>query len=664
MLLVASNLAKSHGMRELFRGVSISVADGDRVGFIGPNGAGKTTLLRMIAGAEQPDDGIVRTQRGAIIVYVPQRDEFEAGATPRSAATAAAMKAASVHGDIHDAAVLGCVILGKLGFLDARMDEPAERLSGGWKKRLSIACGLCEAGGVPDLLLLDEPTNHLDVEGIRWLEQFLARGSNDIRAGACVFITHDRTFLDRVATRVVELSSAYPQGTIAAEGNYAEFLRRRAEFLQAQARAEASLANEVRIDDKWLARGPQARRTKAKGRIQESAERRDELGSIAARNTAATAGGARVDFTASGRRTRKLVTATDISKGFDGRTLFRALDLELAPGDRVGLMGPNGSGKTTLLRILCGDLEPDSGTIRFADPKPRIVVLRQQREDIPPETLLRDAICPLGDFVDFQGMTMHITAWARRFLFQDAQLLQTVANLSGGERARAHIARMMLEPADILVLDEPTNDLDISTLEVLEGAVESFHGAVVLVTHDRTMLERLARTITVIGAPDASVSVVASLDQALVALERAERAAQAIVRAERTGKVRGAKVKASEGASTSAGASEGASANANANVSATATASASMKATLAPTPATPAAPKRKLNFKEQHEMKGMDAAVASAERAMKIAEARVSDPAVAGDHVKMADACKTLEVAHTSVTALYARWQELESKRG
>ena len=254
MLLVASDLSKSHGLRELFRGVCVSVADGDRVGFIGPNGAGKSTLLRMLAGAEEPDEGEVRTQRGAVVVYVPQRDDFAPGLTPRTAATSAALKAASVHGDPHEAEVLGGMVLGKLGFPEGRMDEPVERLSGGWKKRLSIACGLCEAGGAPDLLLLDEPTNHLDVEGIRWLEQFLTRPTNDLRAGACVFVTHDRAFLDRVATRVIELSRAYPQGTLTVDGNYAEFLRRREEFLAAQARNEEALANEVRVDDAWLAR--------------------------------------------------------------------------------------------------------------------------------------------------------------------------------------------------------------------------------------------------------------------------------------------------------------------------------------------------------------------------------------------------------------------------
>ncbi|MFM9146142.1 MAG: ATP-binding cassette domain-containing protein, partial [Phycisphaerales bacterium] len=269
MLLVATDLAKSHGLRELFHGVSVGVAAGDRVGLIGPNGAGKSTLLRMLAGAEEPDSGSVRTPRGTVVVYVAQRDDFPPGTTPRSAATDAALTSASVHGDRHEAEVLAGTSLGKIGFPESLMDEPAERLSGGWRKRLSIACGLCSAGGTPDLLLLDEPTNHLDVEGIRWLEQFLTRPTNDLRAGASVVVTHDRAFLERVATRIVELSRAYPQGTLAVDGNYPEFLRRRGEFLEAQARGEATLANEVRIDDAWLGRGAQARRTKAKGRIED-----------------------------------------------------------------------------------------------------------------------------------------------------------------------------------------------------------------------------------------------------------------------------------------------------------------------------------------------------------------------------------------------------------
>jgi ATP-binding cassette subfamily F protein uup len=230
---------------------------------IGPNGAGKSTLLRMLAGREPPDAGTIRTPRGTVAVYVPQRDDFAEGVTAIAAATNAALASASAHGDLHDAEVLATVILGKIGFDDARMDALASTLSGGWKKRLSVACALASADGTPDLLFLDEPTNHLDVEGLEWLEDFLLRGSHDLRARAVIFVTHDRVFLENCGTRIIELSRAYPEGTLSVGGNYSEFRRRRVEFLAMQAKAEQALANTVREDDRWLGRRAKARRTKS-----------------------------------------------------------------------------------------------------------------------------------------------------------------------------------------------------------------------------------------------------------------------------------------------------------------------------------------------------------------------------------------------------------------
>ncbi len=642
VLLTATNLAKSHGLRELFRGVSVSIADGERIGMIGPNGAGKSTLLRMLAsgcaggmqGRELADDGTIRTPRGTIAVYVPQRDEFAAGATPLSAATHAALACADCHGDQHEAEVLATVILGKIGFDDARMDVAVETLSGGWKKRLSLACALASAGGTPDLLFLDEPTNHLDVEGLRWMEEFLVRGSHDLRARAVIFVTHDRVFLENCATRIIELSRAYPEGTLSVDGNYSEFRRRRGEFLDMQAKAQQSLANTVREDDRWLGRRAKARRTKSEARISDSAERRAELSELSERNAAANAANAGIDFTASGRRTRKLIAATDISKSLGGRLLFKNLDLEAVPGECIGLMGPNGAGKTTLLRILMGELAPDTGTITIADPAPRIVTMSQTRAEFPKGALLQDAISPLGEKVRFRDMEMHVKSWSRRFLFRDEQLLQSVSMLSGGELARAHVARMMLETADVLVLDEPTNDLDIPTLEVLEDAIESFPGATLLVTHDRAMLESLASRIVVLGAPDGVPRVVASLDQALRALEDFEIAANR---------------------------AEAAAANARRATDAASSAPAPHASTVASAPATA---KKKLSYNEQREFDGMEAAIAAAEKKAAECEAKLNDPKLLGDHAAYAKACDASAAAQTEVTRLYARWEELEAKRG
>jgi len=551
---------------------------------------------------------------------------------PLSACTASAMQCADTHGDQHEAEVLAQVILGKIGFDDARMEVPADTLSGGWKKRLSVACALASAGGTPDILFLDEPTNHLDVEGLQWMEEFLLRGSHDLRARAVIFVTHDRVFLENCATRIIELSRAYPEGTLSVDGNYSEFRRRKTEFLEMQAKAEQSLANTVREDDRWLGRRAKARRTKSQARIEDSAERRAELADLAERNQAAAGGSAGIDFTASGRRTRKLISAEGVSKSLGGRLLFRNLDLEVVPGECIGLMGPNGSGKTTLLRILTGELAPDAGAVRVADPTPRVVTMSQTRAEFPKGALLQDAISPLGDKVRFRDSEMHVKSWSRRFLFRDEQLLQSVSMLSGGELARAHVARMMLETADVLVLDEPTNDLDIPTLEVLEDAIETFPGGTLLVTHDRAMLDALASRIVVLGSPDGVPRVVASLDQALRALSEFEQAS---------------------------------SRNASA-----AHAPAAAKNTVAAAKSAPAAAsapassaKRKLSYNEQREYDSIEAGIAAAEKKAADLEAKLNDPKLISDHQAYAKACDAAGAAQAEVQRLYARWEELEAKR-
>jgi ATP-binding cassette subfamily F protein uup len=295
-------------------------------------------------------------------------------------------------------------------------------------------------------------------------------------------------------------------------------------------------------------------------------------------------------------------------------------------------MGPNGAGKTTLLRVLTGELAPDTGNVVIADPAPRIVAMSQTRAEFPKGALLQDAISPLGEKVRFREMEMHVKSWSRRFLFRDEQLLQSVSMLSGGELARAHVARMMLETADVLVLDEPTNDLDIPTLEVLEDAIESFPGATLLVTHDRAMLDTLASRIVVLGAPDGIPRVVASLDQALRALEKFEQEFE---------------LAATRNEARARAASEAAK-------KASAPASA---------PAIAAPAKKKLSYNEQREFDGMEAAIAAAEKKAAELEAKLNDPKLIADHAAYAKACDLSAAAQTEVSRLYARWEELEAKR-
>ena len=538
------------------------------------------------------------------------------------------------------------------------MDALASTLSGGWKKRLSVACALASAGGTPDLLYLDEPTNHLDVEGLDWLEDFLLRGSHDLRARAVIFVTHDRVFLENCATRIIELSRAYPEGTLSVDGNYSEFRRRKTEFLARQAKAEQSLANTVREDDRWLGRRAKARRTKSEARISDSAERRDELAELSARNAAANAGSAGIDFSASGRKTRLLLSAEGISKSLGGKLLFKGLDLDVAPGECIGLMGPNGSGKTTLLRVLTGELASDSGHVRTADPKPRIVTMSQTRAEFPKGALLQDAISPTGDKVRFRDGEMHIKSWSRRFLFRDEQLLQQVSMLSGGELARAHVARMMLEPADMLVLDEPTNDLDIPTLEVLEEAIETFPGATLLVTHDRAMLEALATRIVVLGAPDGIPRVVASLTQALRALDESERAAmRAPLQQQKEAQQQKPAQQQRAAPAPAVPASPASPANpATPKIQPTTRAPASA-------PAAPQAAKKKLSYNEQREFEGMEAAIAAAERKHADLDAKLNEPKLVADRAAYAKACDAAGAAQAEIVRLYSRWQELEAKR-
>ncbi len=615
MLLHARNISKSHRVRTLFADISVRVDQGDRIGVIGPNGVGKSTLLKILAGQDQPDTGQIVAPSAVNSVYIPQVDRFDQGITVFDAVLAKAPQHAANH---LDPQTIAEIALSRVGFEKKQWAMQASMLSGGWRKRLSSACALSSCGNEPDLVLLDEPTNHLDLAGIAWLEDFLIARIGGQLAYASVFVTHDRRFLDKVATRIIELSDAYPGSMLSVDGNYTEFVRRRTEFIEGQTKAAQSLANEVRRDDVWLSRGAQGRQTKQKKQIDASADRRAQLGELKARNEAATNTGAKIEFASTNRQTKKLIAATGISKAFGDNKLFTNLDLVLGIGDCVGLLGPNGSGKTTLIKVLTGEYPPDQGEIRCSDPTPKIVVFSQHREDFPPSTPLSEALCPVSDRVEFRGRIMHIKSWARRFLFRDDQLAQPVGSLSGGELARVHIARIMLETADVLVLDEPTNDLDIPTLELLEESLADFPGAVILVTHDRMMLEKLATRIVVLDGTGHQQTC-PSLDQAVRILNRRtdEKALNGIPKKppQKTAKVRD---------------------------------------TDKP---------KKLSYKNQRELDLIEERIMEADEQVEAAQAALADPKILADHEKMAKACQALDQAQAESARLYARWDELESMR-
>ncbi len=618
-LIHARDLAKRHGLKHLFDGVGITVHTGDRLGIIGPNGGGKSTLLKILAGMEDCDEGTVTRQKGVSMAYVAQSDTFKDAPTVLDAAMAPMLMRGMEHFEAEIAAMSS---LGEAGFED--FDASPASLSGGWKKRLSLARALASD---PELLMLDEPTNHLDLAGVLWLEEILGRFK-----GAVVMVSHDRMFLERTVQRMLELSSAYPGGTFEATGAYDAFVEKREEFLETQLRQQQAMAGKVRRDTAWLQRGVKARRTRNKTQIAAAAERRGELASLANRNRGAQTAG--ITFNASERQTRKLLEVLGVSKTMGTRKLFSNLELLLSPGSRVGLLGDNGCGKTTLIRCLTGQLQPDAGTIKLAD-KLRVVHFSQHRESLPQTMLLRNALQGGtggegggggGDRVDFQGNFMHIASWAERFLFDKEALDTPVSSLSGGEQARVLIARLMLQPADVLILDEPTNDLDIPTLDVLEDAMESFPGAVLLVTHDRFMLDRVCDTLLELGA-DAGPDCHAfhySLDQYEQAQVKREADAKAAAKA-------GQKAEA--------------------------------KKPHAPPPPPPPKPKVKLANKEQYELDHMEKSIADAEAQVAKLEAMTLSPAVQGDHQKLTAHYIEQGKAQERVQALFARWDALLAKQ-
>src|SRR6266481_5801790 len=407
-IISAQGLSKRYGVAPLFRNISFTVSEGDRIGVIVPNGSGKSTLLELLIGRVKPDSGDVAIRKGTRLSYVSQISECAEGVTIRSVIEAALVRTAVPEAE---RASRFAETLGRAGFTD--LDVHAATLSGGWRKRLAIAEALVQA---PDILLLDEPTNHLDLAGIQWLESVLQSA-----AFACVVVSHDRYFLENVANEMVELNRAYEDGALRVKGNYSAFLEAEELYLHAQKKRQESLENRVHTELEWLRRGPKARATKAKARIDKAHEMIDELAEMNARGRTTSA---EIDFSATNRKTKQLITLEGVSYGIGGRTLFKDILFSLTSGMRMGLVGPNGSGKTTLLRLLRGDIKPESCKSRRADGL-RIVYFDQDRE-LDPDITLRRALAPDSDAVIYQDRVIHVGAWAERFLFSAENLNQRV----------------------------------------------------------------------------------------------------------------------------------------------------------------------------------------------------------------------------------------------
>lgn len=478
-LLGIHSISKSYGALPLFEDISFTVQNDDRIGLLGPNGAGKTSLLKILVGIENPDTGHVTKKQGLRIGYASQVPEFS------SLPLEEVLIRSVPPGNETEIRTRARILLGKVQFTD--FHQNADSLSGGWKKRLDIARALMQE---PQLLLLDEPTNHLDLEGILWLEKFLLR-----ERISYIVISHDRYFLENVSNKVIELNKCYPQGLFISDGNMSAFQDHREAFLDGQLQRERGLASQVRDEIDWLRRSPKARTTKSQSRIQKAHELIEELSEIKRRNKTEKVA---IEFSASERETRKLLVAKNLAKSLGDKQLFKGLDITLSPGTRLGIVGKNGTGKTTLLKVLAQMIPQDTGTLKYADDL-KLVYFDQHREQIPDHLSIREALAPTGDMVNYRGQHIHVNGWARKFLFTPDRMQLPVGCLSGGERARILIAKLMLQPADILFLDEPTNDLDIQTLEVIEESLNEFQGAVVLISHDRCLMDRVCTQILGLG---------------------------------------------------------------------------------------------------------------------------------------------------------------------
>ena len=599
-IINAQDISKAFGANPLFQNVSFTVSEGERIGLIGPNGSGKSTLLRILGGDVSPDSGDIAVRKRIRLSCVEQDSKFKPGATIRSVAESAMERAAV---PASERGMRFAETLGRAGF--ENLEVEASTLSGGWQKRLAIVEALVQG---PDILLLDEPTNPLDLAGIAWLEALL-----EAAAFACVVVSHDRYFLENVATEMTELNRTYPDGLLRVAGNYSRFLEKKEEFLHAQSKRQEALENLVHKEIEWLRRGAKARTRKSKARIDKAGALMNELADLNARSRS---GAAQIDFSATDRKTKRLIELENVSCEVGGRKLFTGLNCVITAGMRLGLVGPNGSGKTSLLRLLRGETTPTSGEIQRADWL-RIVYFDQSRQ-LDPDITLRRALAPEGDSVVYQDRMIHVASWAAKFLFAGEQLNQPVGRLSGGERARVLIAQLMLQPADVLLLDEPTNDLDIPTLDILEESLLEFRGSIVLVTHDRYMLDRVSTVVLGLDG-QGNAGLFADYSQWEAWQEEREQAAT----------------------------------NARA---------APLERSVTEDPRQLPA-KKKLSYLEAREYETIEQRVAEAEQILQTKRAQLEDPQIVSDGPRLMTAHAEMEEAQEKVDTLYSRWAELEKKR-
>ncbi|WP_413575479.1 ABC-F family ATP-binding cassette domain-containing protein [Bdellovibrio sp. HCB290] len=596
-LLSTYKLEKSFAGKTLFKNVSLGIDEGDRIGLVGPNGAGKSTLLKIISGQMKPDGGDVTMNKGLQIGYLAQTPTFTPGVSILDA----------IMGDLDYGEFIGPAYewMARLELSQFGDTFLVEDLSGGWRKRVALARELVQS---PQLLLLDEPTNHLDVSSIMWLEEFLAKAQF-----ATLIITHDRLFLQRVTNKIFDLDPKNPNYLFATVGDYSAYVESKELMMAGQEAKELTMKNTLRRETEWLRRGTKARLTKQKARIDRAHTLKDDVGDLVAKNANRTV---KIEFKDADRNPQKLIELSHITKAYDDRILFKDFSYLVNPKTRMALLGDNGSGKSTLIRIMLGTETPDMGEVKRAE-NLKVAYFEQNRETLSPQKSVLKNICPDGDYVHYQGSYVYARSYLERFQFNRQQMDMPVEKLSGGEQARLRIAQLMLNEAQVLILDEPTNDLDVQTLAVLEESLRDFSGAVILVTHDRYFMDQVAKEIIALHKnPDGNTTM--------------ERFAGFLQWEEWFDDLKEAEAAKKQEEKQEAKAVSGG--------------------------------KKKLSFKEKFELENMEATIAGLEEKLQAAQTQSMLPDVASNPKKVQELYNQIASTQAEIERLYARWSELEGK--
>jgi ABC transport system ATP-binding/permease protein len=627
--LTLDNVSLAYGHWPLLDGAALVIDKGERIGLIGRNGAGKSSLLKIVDGAIQPDDGVVWRKPDLRLAFVPQEPDFTPGHTVFQAVAAGAGPAhglleayhAATHAgdmaemerlshelEVHDAWRLNSRVEETIARLELDADAVVDTLSGGTKKRVALARALASE---PELLLLDEPTNHLDFTAIEWLEGLLEEFP-----GALLFVTHDRAFLDRVANRIVELD----RGILRAyQGNFAAYQGRKADQMEVEAAQSRKFDKFWKQEEVWIRKGIEARRTRNEGRVRrleqlrrDRAARRERLGQV----------GFALD---AGERSGQVIAEFfNVSHGYGGRTLIKDFSTRILRGDKLGLIGPNGAGKTTLIKLILGELEPDAGRIKRGT-RQEVAYFDQFRNQLDDNATLIDTISPGSDYVEIGGQKKHVIGYLEEFLFPAERARAKVSALSGGERNRLLLARLFARPANLLVLDEPTNDLDIDTLELLEQLLQDYPGTVILVSHDRAFLDNVVTQSIVFAGDARSPGKLLELPGGYADWQDWRRRWPAA-------------------------------ADPDAKPAPTKTAPAKVQ------PAAAKPKKSGLSYKEQKELEALPGQIEALETEQTELSGKLADPAIYTDHVQAAALNARATEIEDALLGLLARWEELEAK--